>query len=95
MLTGCVCEGIHIALRYAHLMNSGPSKKQEETPLAPKLAFNLCLFLVLVWLVFVCFCVVVFFPFKASSTLPPSFQKKKEKALFLLLLRTDYCWISD
>lgn len=61
MLTGCVCEGIHIALRYPHLMNSGPSKKQEETPLAPKLVFILCLFLVLVWLVFVLVVFVGFF----------------------------------
>lgn len=40
MLTGYVCEGIHIALSYPHLMNSGPSKKLEETPLAPTLDFS-------------------------------------------------------
>jgi len=71
MLTGYVCEGIHIALRYPHLMNSGPSKKLEETPLAPVLDFPVSFFL-------------LFFFFLIKNPLSCyklSYQKKKKKFL--------------
>lgn len=81
MLTGYVYEGIHIALRYPHLMNSGPSKKLEETPLAPALDFSVFFF--------------SYFFFMLRKKKPLSHYRLKKISLFHLLMRRGCCWISD